>query len=183
MVIDRIPPGFEKPFRKAVGHAIRDEIPDMAGVLLDLDDKQAAFCLAMCSHVTGYVAVDVSDRDWPNETDIRDIAGAATRWPEGGTFQLREEDSYAYVKRVALGFEPLDEVFPGPDDSGTLPFVITGRLLVSFCPPDIKWWEYLNRIEDVIEFTEQADLDLLPGLILRSRRLGSPRVFGETRRG
>lgn len=183
MTTDRIPPDFEKPFRKALGHAIRDEIRDMAGVLLGLNDQQAAFCLAMCSHVSGYIAIDVSQREWPNETDIRDIAGAATRWPEGGAFQLREEDSFAYVKRVVLGFEPLQVVFPDPEVSGTLPFVITGRLLVSFHPADVKWWDYLNRIEDVVEITEQADLDLLPGLILRSRRLGSPRVFGEIRRG
>jgi hypothetical protein len=183
MAIDRMSPDFEKPFRKALGHAIRGEIADMAGVLLDLDDKHAAFCLAMCSNVTGFVAIDVSQRQWPNETDIRDIAGAATRWPEGDTFDLREEDSYAYVKRVALGFEPLHEVFPDPETSGTLPFVITGRLLVSFHPADVKWWDYLSRIEDVVEATAQADLDLLPGLMLRSRRLGSPRVFGEIRRG
>lgn len=84
---------------------------------------------------------------------------------------------------MVLGFEPLDTVFPDPEDSGIIPLVVTGRLVVSFCPADIKWWEYLNRIEDVIEFTEQADLDLLPGLVLRSRRLGSPRVFGEIRQG
>jgi len=93
MAIDRIPPGFEKPFRKALGHAIRDEIPDMAGVLLDLDDKQAAFCLAMCSHVTGYVAVDVSDRDWPNgytrHRGCRDTLARGRHVPAPGRGLLR----------------------------------------------------------------------------------------------
>lgn len=181
MEIDQIPPGFEKPFRDAVDRAIKNQIDDMKSALLALDDGQAAFCLGMCAAVTGYVAIDVCGRQWPDEENRRGIAQAATESAGAREFGLKAEDSYAYLTRVALGFERLDEVFPDPEDAATIPFVVTGQLLLSFHPADVKWWHYLNRIEDVIEFTEKADLDLIPGLMLRSRRLGSPRLFGEIR--
>ena len=78
---------------------------------------------------------------------------------------------------------PLDGCPPGvsassllspPDEGGTLSFVITGRLLVAFRPAEQHWWEYLNKIEEAMEVALAADLDLLPALMLRSRRLTSP---------
>ena len=89
-------------------------------------------------------------------------------------FGLKAEDSYAYVKRVALRGEPLNTVFSPPEDAATLSFVITGRLLVAFGTADPHWWEYLNKIEEAMEAALAADLDLLPALMLRSRRLSSP---------
>ena len=45
-----------------------------------------------------------------------------------------------------------------------------------------EWWEYLNRIEEATEAALATDLDLLPALMLRSRRLTSPGATGATQR-
>jgi hypothetical protein len=174
MTIPRISHDIEKPFRKALGHAIRNEHEEMRETLLRLTDEQVASCLNLCAIVAGYVAIDVCGRQWPNEANLRVIAKAATEPTFAREFGLKVEDSYAYVKRVSLGFEPLDTVFPSLGDGATLSFVITGHLLAAFGRDEEEWWEYLSRIEEVYEVAQAADLDLLPALMLRSRRLGSP---------
>jgi hypothetical protein len=170
MTIPRISPDIEKPFRDALGHAIRNELEEMREVLLHLNQEQFAACLSLCAHVTGYVAIDVCGRQWPNEANIHVIAKAATKSTFAREFGLKEDDSYAFVKRVALGFEPIDKVFPSPEDAITLSFVITSHLLAAFGRGDEEWWEYLNMIEETYEAAKSADLDLLPALMLRARR-------------
>jgi hypothetical protein len=174
MTIPRISHDIEKPFRKALGHAIRNEHEEMRQTLLRLTDEQVASCLNLCAIVAGYVAIDVCGRQWPNEANLRVIAKAATEPTFAREFGLGAEDSYAYVKRVALGSEPLDTVFPSLGDGATLSFVITGHLLAAFGRDNEEWWEYLTRIEEVYEAASAVDLDLLPALMLRSRRLTAP---------
>ncbi len=178
MTIPRMSPDTEKPFRDALGHAIRNEFEEMRQVLLRLSEEQIAYCLSLCVHVSGYIAIDVCGRQWPNEVNLHVIAEAATKSTFARQFGLKAKDSYAFVKRVALGFEPLDKVFPSPEDAATLSFVITGHLLAAFGRGDEDWWEYLNRIEEVYEVAQATDLDLLPALMLRSRRLTSPGASG-----
>jgi hypothetical protein len=175
----RLPASLEKPFRKALGHAIRNEIDEMKASLDGLSDTEFVACLVLCAFTSAYVAVDVCGRQWPIEDNLQEIAEATTESNNAKRFGLKAEDSYKYVKRVALGFEPLDAVFPSVQDAFTLSFFITGQLLLSFHPADVEWWHYLNRIEQVFEISEESDLDVLPGLMIRSRRLGSPRTFGE----
>lgn len=174
MTISRISPDVEKPFRKAIGHALRNEIDEMHEGLLRLTDEQIASCLNLCASVSGYVAIDVCGRQWPAEDNLRRIAEETTTSNNARAFGLRTQDSYAYVKRVALRGEPLNTVLSPPEDAGTLSFVITGHLLVAFSTAEEEWWEYLNRIEEALEVALMADLDLLPALMLRSRRLTSP---------
>ncbi|MGH3245993.1 MAG: hypothetical protein ACRDOI_07245 [Trebonia sp.] len=174
MTIPRVSPDIEKPFRKALGHAIRNEHEEMREVLLRLTDEQIVSCLGLCAIVSGYVAIDVCGRQWPNEANLHVIAEATTKSAFAREFGLKAQDSYSYVKRVALQAEPLDKVFPTPEDAGTLSFVVTGHLLVAFGPAAEEWWEYLNKIEAAYETALAADLDLLPALILRARRLTSP---------
>lgn len=186
--VKRIPREIEKPFRDAVGHAIRNEFDDLKETLFALTDEQIEVCLNLCGFATGYVAIDVCGRQWPNEDNRRGIAKAATNSDNAMAFGLTQREAYDYLVRVVLGSERLDEVFPpgeseGDHDAITLSFVITGQLLLSFHPNGIKWWDYLNIIENVYEVTLIADLAVLPGLMLVSRKLGSPRVFGEAKRG
>ena len=61
MTIPRISPDIEKPFRDALGHAIRNEFEEMREVLLRLNQEQFASCLSLCAHVSGYVAIDVCE--------------------------------------------------------------------------------------------------------------------------
>lgn len=174
MTIPRLTPSVEKPFRDALGHAIRNEIDDMEQGLLRLTDEQIAFCLTMCLHVSGYVAIDVCGRRWPDEVDLNQIAEATTKSNNARAFGLKAEDSYAYVKRVVLRGEPLDAVLPPAEHGATLSFVVTGHLLLSFHPAEEHWWEYLNRIEDALAAAQAIDLDMLPALMLRARRPASP---------
>jgi len=174
MTIPRISRDVEKPFRDAVGHAVRNEIDEMHEGLLRLTDEQIASCLNLCAFVSGYVAIDVCGRQWPDEDNLRRLAEATTETNNARAFGLKAADSYAYVRRVALRGEPLDTVLSPPDEAATLSFVITGHLLVAFGPAEQHWWEYLNMIEESMEVALAADLDLLPALMLRSRRLTSP---------
>ena len=178
MTIPRISPDVEKPFRKALGHAVRNEFEEMRQVLLRLTDEQVVSCLALCTLVSGYVAIDACGRQWPDEDNLRRIAEETTTATKAREFGLKAEDSYAYVKRVALRGEPLDKVIPSLEDAATLSFVITGHLLVAFGPAAEDWWEYLSKIEEAYEVSQSADLDLLPALMLRSRRATSPGASG-----
>jgi hypothetical protein len=169
MTTPRISADVEKPFRDALEHAIRNEIDEMHVGLLRLTDEQIASCVNLCAFVAGYVAIDACGRQWPDEDNLRRLAEGTTKSDNARAFGLKAADSYAYVKRVALRGEPLNAVLSPIEDAGTLSFIITGRLLVAFGSADEHWWEYLNRIEAAYEATLDADLDLLPALMLRSR--------------
>lgn len=180
MTIPRISADIEKPFRKAVGHALRNEFEEMREGLLRLTDEEIASCLNLCAFVAGYVAINACGRQWPDEDNLRRIAEGTTTSNNARAFGLRAEDSYAYVKRVALRGEPLNAVLSPIEDAATLSFVITGHLLVTFSAAEEDWWEYLNKIEETMEAALATDLDLLPALMLRSRRLSSPGVADAT---
>ena len=174
MTIPRISADVEKQFRDAVGHALRNEFEEMREGVLRLTDEQIASCMNLCAFVAGYVAINACGRQWPDEDNLRRIAERTTQSDNARAFGLRAEDSYAYVKRVALRGEPLNAVLSPIEDAATLSFVITGYLLVAFRSADQHWWEYLNKIEEAMEAALATDLDLLPALMLRSRRLTSP---------
>ena len=182
MTIPRISADVEKPFRDAVGHALRNEFEEMREGVLRLTDEQIASCLNLCAFVAGYVAINACGRQWPDEDNLRRIAEGTTTSNNARAFGLRAEDSYAYVKRVALRGEPLNAVLSPIEEAATLSFVITGYLLVAFRSADQHWWEYLNTIEEAMEAALATDLDLLPALMLRSRRLSSPGAPGAAQR-
>lgn len=81
MTIPRISTDVEKPFRDAVGHALRNEFEEMREGLLHLTDDQIASCLNMCAFAAGYVAIDVCGRQWPDKDNL--FAAANVRlWDE-----------------------------------------------------------------------------------------------------
>lgn len=173
MTIPRISTEEEKPFRAALGQAIRGQLDEMHEGLLRLTDEQITACLSLCVLVSGYVAIDVCGRQWPNEKNLRRIAEVAAE-TGGARAGLTAEESYAYLRRVVLLGEPLETALSPVDRAATLSFVITGELLLGFHPADQEWWEYLNKIEEFSEVAFAVDLDLLPALMLRSRRVPSP---------
>jgi len=175
MTIPRLSPDVEKPFRDALGHAIRNEIDKMEQGLLRLTDEQIVGCLSLCAAVAGYVAIDACGRQWPIDKNLRGMAERTTKSDNAQAFGLKAEDSYAYMKRVALGGEMVNAVLSPIEDAGTLSFVITGFLLVAFrATAEEHWWQYLDRIEEAWEAALVTDLDLLPALMLRARRPTSP---------
>jgi len=91
MAIPRISADVEKPFRDALGHAIRNELQEMREGLLRLTDEQIASCLSLCA----IVAIDVCGRQWPDEDNLRRLGEAATESDNARAFGLKAEDSYA----------------------------------------------------------------------------------------
>jgi hypothetical protein len=167
--VPRLSPTIEKPFRKALGQALRNEIDQMHEDLMRLSDEQIASCINLCTIVSGWIAVSVCGGRWPDEVDLRQLGEAPTESKNARAFGVKEEDAYAYIKRVALGGEPLNAVFPSLPEASTLAFVITGHLVVAFSKYEETWSAYLDKVEDAWERAQVADLDLLPGLMLRSR--------------
>lgn len=173
MEIEQIPPSIEKPFRKALGHAIRNEFDEFRETLGNLPELDLIACVGLCIFTAGYVAVDVCGREWPGERNLRKIAEATTESSFARSFGLSADDSYVYIKRVALQFEPLDEVFPDAQedrDAILLTFKITGHLLTTYFPEGTHWFQFLDKIEQVYELSEISNLDVLPGMMLRARR-------------
>lgn len=165
----RVEPKTEKPTREMLGHAIRGEQAELEAAIEAAGDETYAVSIALCIIASGYIAVDLSGR-WPTEADIREIArhAAAT----STKYELREQDVYDYLSRSALGFEPVDGVFPNAGPAYGLPVLITAQMLVAFRLGDGKeWWEYLDSIWNAVNAAEQADLSVLPALMLRSQRV------------
>lgn len=166
----RIDPEAEKAFRKALGYAARGEIQELEQHLEALVDSQVTVSLSLCGLVTGYVCIDACGREWPDEENLRKISYQAAN--VGSTVRklgLQTQVAYDFIARVAVRGEELAQVFPDPEEMVVLPFVLTASILGSYRHAEQEWWEFLNKIEGALEAAEVADLDLLPGLMLRSR--------------
>ena len=61
----------------------------------------------------------------------------------------------------------LGEPFEG---LATIPLYATANLLLTFCPRDKEWWEYLDQIWDAAEKADHTSLSVLPALMLRARK-------------
>jgi hypothetical protein len=156
----------EQPARAMLGHAIRHELDELAGVIRILGDEKLAACVPLWVFAAAYVAIDVSGR-WPTDADLRDIAARAAN--SATRLDISEQEIYQYLSRVALGSQRVDEVFA---DAGvaTIPLFATANLLLKFGPGDKEWWEYLDQIWDAAAAAERVSLSVLPALVLRARR-------------
>jgi hypothetical protein len=172
--IDRFLPDIEKPFRAALGYAIRNEFDDLKDLLLGLDDDTIRACLSLCAAAAGYTVHDVCDFTLPDEANLRHIAQQSTRSNFARAFGLKSQDVYDYIKRVVFGLERLDLVFADADDYIILAFKMTGHILGAYHPENLSIWEYLNRIEDMTEVAAAADMNVMPALILRLQWHGRP---------
>ena len=165
----RIDPRIEEPTREMLGHAIRGELPALEAQIDTVGDEAYAASISLCMIIAGYIAVDLAGR-WPTEADIRELARHTAA--SSTDYELREQDVYDYLSRGALGFQPIQEVFPDPKQDYTLPVLITARMLVAFRLGDgHNFWEYLDTVWNAVEAAERTDLSLLPALMLRSRRI------------
>jgi hypothetical protein len=165
----RIDPKIEEPTREMLGHAVRGELAELdADIDAAGDEAYAAGTIALCLTAAGYIAVDLARR-WPTEADIREIARHTAT--SSTDYQLREQDVYDYLSRGALGFQPIQEVFPDPGQDYRLPVLITAQMLTAFRLGDgHNLWGYLDTVWNAVDAAERADLSLLPALMLRSQR-------------
>jgi hypothetical protein len=105
-----IAPEVEEPVRRLIGHAVRGELDKLADEMTALGAERFPGCVDLCLRVAGYIAIDVSGRQWPSEDDLREIAQRMAAMD--ASFDLEEQDVYDLLARAALGFEPLFDVFP-----------------------------------------------------------------------
>jgi hypothetical protein len=165
----RIDPRIEEPTREMLGHAIRGDLSELEAEIEAVGDETYAAGIALCLIAAGYIAVDLAGR-WPTEADVREIARHTAA--SSTDYELREQDVYDYLSRGALGFRPVDEVFPDPGQGYTLPVLITAQMLIAFRLGDgHDLGGYLDTVWNAVETADQADLSLLPALMLRSQHV------------
>jgi hypothetical protein len=157
---------IEQPTRKMLGHAIRHELDELAALVRAQGSEVLLGSLPLCLFVSAYIAVDVSDR-WPADADLREIAKRAAQ--SATQLDITEQEIYEYLSRVALGQEKIDDVFAA-EGIATVPLFATANLLLSFCPHEKEWWEYLDQIWDAAEVADRTSLAVLPALIIRARK-------------
>jgi hypothetical protein len=119
----------------------------------------------LCLFASAYIAVDVSGR-WPAEADLREIAASAAQ--SATELDISEATIYAYLSRVVLGPDKLEDVFP-TGEIVTVPLYATANLLLTFCPHEKEWWEYLDQIWDAADTADRTSLTVLPALMIRAR--------------
>lgn len=165
-----IDPKIEQPTRKMLGHAIRRELGDLAALIQSEGSDVVLGSLPLCLFASAYVAVDVSAR-WPTDADLRQIANRAAQ--AATQLDITEQEIYQYLSRVALGPDKLDDVF-SPEGVTTVPLFATANLLLSFCPHEKDWWEYLDQIWDAADAADRTSLTVLPALMIRAHNDTAP---------
>src|SRR5260370_26622704 len=104
-----IDPKIEQPTRKMLGHAIRQELDDLAALIHAEGNPTFLGAVDLCVFASGYIAIDVCQR-WPTEADLREIARVSAQ--SATHLDISAQQIYEFLSRVALGSETLDHVFP-----------------------------------------------------------------------
>jgi hypothetical protein len=166
----RIYPDVEGPLRTAFGHVLRGELEDVPPVIASLQrDKNLAESLIWCAAISGYVAIQACGNAWPADIAIHKVAESVEGTTRAvGRFTLNAADVYAYLSRSVLGSEPVNQVFPSGEDAVNLPILITPSMLITFCPAELEWWQYLDKIEQATETAASIDAaNTYPAILLR----------------
>jgi hypothetical protein len=161
-----IDPKTEQSTRKMLGYAIRHEVDELAALVRAAGNETLLASLPLCLLASAYIAIDVSGR-WPADADLKEIAKDAA--VSVTRLNLTEQEIYEYLSRSALGNEKLDDVF-SVEGLMSIPLFATANLLMTFCPREKEWWEYLDQIWDAVEAAERTSLAVLPALTLRAHR-------------
>src|ERR1700761_6436150 len=152
-----IDPRIEQPTRKMLGHAIRHELDELAALIQSAGSDVVGGSLSLCLFASAYIAVDVSGR-WRDEADLREIAASAAQ--SATELEITQEAIYEYLSRVALGPDKIDDVFPA-QEIVTVPLFATADLLLTFCPHEKDWWEYLDQIWDAADTADRTSVTVL----------------------
>lgn len=157
---------LEEPLRKMLGHAIRNELDDVAAVAVSMGDEAYTAGMELCVMVTGYIAVDVCGR-WPTEADLREMARLCAQ--SATDLPVTEEDMHTFLSRVVFGTEQMETVFTDQEKVVKLPLFTAANALLSFFPKGSHWWAYLDQIWDGVEKASETRDTVLPALEYRVR--------------
>jgi hypothetical protein len=168
-VIARINVNAEKALRAAIGsvpHVEEDQIPAPLDVL---DERERAEALGLAIVVTCYVLVDACGGHWPAQASVKRVAGAlATGTTTAKRLHLDAEEIYAYLSRVVLGPEQMEDVIADEPAFTRLPVIVAGEALAVLSPKELGMWEYLDRIESAVEVASALDASVLPAVVMRA---------------
>jgi hypothetical protein len=164
MPIDR---KTEAATRTMIGHAIRGELEELAALIHAEGNKTLEGMINLCTYAAGYIAIDIVEA-WPSDEALHKIAENASKSVTG--LDISEEEIYAFLSRVALGNEMLDDVFTA--EGFTVPLYATANLLLTFFPKGKHWFEYLDQIWNAADASERVGAEVLPALTLRVRKQG-----------
>jgi hypothetical protein len=159
-----IDPKIEQPTRTMLGYAIRHELEDLASLVRATGNDALLESIRLCLVASAYIAIDVCER-WPTDVDLHEIAKNSAESVTG--LDITKQEIFQYLSRNALGSERLDEVF-SEEGMATVPLFATANLLLTFCPHEKHWGEYLDQIWDAVETAERTRLSILPALMLRA---------------
>jgi hypothetical protein len=169
MEIDR---KVEQATRTMLGHAMRHELDALAGAIRSAWNDTFPGAIPLCLLASAYIAIEASGMRWPDDIALRKIAENAAKSATG--LNITDEEIFRYLSRVALGSEKLGDVF-ADEGLATMPLYATANLLLTFCPRDKDWWEYLDQIWDAAEAAESTRLTVLPALMLRAHKESAAR--------
>jgi hypothetical protein len=178
-----IDPKVEDSTRDLIGHAVRGELDELVGLMTELDPDCRIECLVLCLRIVGYIAIDICGHAWPTDADLHEIAREMSA--ADLNFKLEEADAYAFLRRAALGFEPIFDVFPEKDKAVAVPIFTSAALLASYRREPRHWWEYLDVIEQALEQAAPLPKETVPAVLLWSRisRAVETQRFGERTAG
>jgi hypothetical protein len=165
----RINAKAEKALREALSSVARIGAEQIPPSLAALDARERAEAVGLAIIITGFVAVDVCDSQWPNQASTRQIAeDLATGTTTAERLQLDAEEIYAYLSRTVLGPESLEDVLPDEPTFTRLPVIVAAEALAVYCPKGLSAWDYLDRIETAIEAASALETWALPAAVLRA---------------
>jgi hypothetical protein len=168
-VITRINTKTEKALREALARVPHVEVDQITAPLALLDEAERAEALGLAIIITSYIAIDVCDNKWPNNASVRRIAdGLATTSSTAERLQLDTEEIYAYLSRVVLGPERMEDVIPDERQFERLPVIVAEQALAVYCPKGTAMWAYLDRIETALEMASALDTAVLPAAVMRA---------------
>jgi hypothetical protein len=168
MPIDR---KIEAATRKMLRHAIRHELEELAALIYAEGNKTLEGMINLCVYAAGYIAIDVVEA-WPSDAALHRIAEHAAK--SVTRLDISEEEIYEFLVRVALGDEMVDDLFT-IEGVGTVPLYATANLLLTFCPKDKHWSEYLDQIWNAANASERVRWEVMPALMIRARKQGTGR--------
>jgi hypothetical protein len=149
----------EQATRTMLGYAMRHELDALADTIRSTQSEVLLAGIPLLLLASAYVAIDASGMRWPSDVVLRKIAENASR--SATRLDVTGEEIFRYLSRAALGPEKLDDVF-SDDGLITVPLYATANLLLTFCPQDKEWWEYLDQIWDAAQTADRTPLAVLP---------------------
>jgi hypothetical protein len=79
------------------------------------------------------------------------------------------EEIFTVLSRSVFGSEKPGDIFPA-EDARPVALYAAANLLVTFCPRDLDWWEYLDQIWDAYNAADVISSSVLPALMFQVRK-------------